>query len=95
MGSANYPKEQAQALGNKVIAVAEQRKDAVAFVSPYRGAFLSDNSVGTVTVDNIDTITENVISFYSPQQLPQLTESLIVVTSTCTTASTILSVMSH
>ena len=66
MGSANYSKEQAQALGNKVIAVAEQRKDAVAFVSPYRGAFLSDNSVGTVTVNNIDKITENVISFYSP-----------------------------
>ena len=65
MGSANYPKSQAQALANKCIAVAEARKDAVAFISPYRGAFISDNSVGSVTVENIDTITDNVISFYS------------------------------
>jgi len=66
MGSANYPKEQAQALANKCIAVAEARKDAVAFISPYRQAFLNDSSVGTVTVNNIDTITDNIISFYSP-----------------------------
>ena len=66
MGSANYPKEQAQALANKVIAVAEARKDAVAFVSPYRMAFLNDSSVGTVTVNNIDTITNNVVGFYAP-----------------------------
>jgi len=65
MGSANYSKEQAQALGNKCIAVAEARKDAVAFISPYRGAFISDNTVGTVTVNDIDTITNNVLSFYS------------------------------
>jgi hypothetical protein len=65
MGSANYPKSQAQALANKCIAVAEARKDAVAFISPYRGAFISDNSVGSVTVEDIDTITDNVISFYS------------------------------
>ena len=66
MGSANYPKEQAQALANKCIAVAEFRKDAVAFISPYRQAFLNDSSVGTVTVNNIDTITDNVVSFYAP-----------------------------
>ena len=66
MGSANYDKEQAQALANKCIATAEYRKDAVAFVSPYRKAFITDSSVGAVTVNNIDTITENVVSFYSP-----------------------------
>ena len=66
MGSANYSKEQAQALGNKVIAVAEARKDAVAFVSPYRGAFISDSEVGSVTVNSIDKITENVVSFFAP-----------------------------
>jgi len=66
MGSANYPKETAQALANKCIAVAERRKDAVAFISPYRQAFLNDSSVGTVTVNNIDTITENVVGFYAP-----------------------------
>ena len=66
MGSANYPKEQAQALANKVIAVAEARKDAVAFVSPYRQAFLNDSAVGAVTVNDIDTITDNVVGFYAP-----------------------------
>jgi hypothetical protein len=66
MGSANYPKEQAQALANKCIAVAEARKDAVAFISPYRQAFLNDSSVGTVTVNSDDTITDNVIGFYAP-----------------------------
>jgi len=66
MGSANYPKETAQALANKCVAVAEARKDAVAFISPYRQAFLNDSSVGTVTVNNIDTITDNVVSFFAP-----------------------------
>jgi len=66
MGSANYSKEQAQALANKCVAVAEARKDAVAFISPYRQAFLTDNTVGTVTVNDIDTITNNVVGFYAP-----------------------------
>ena len=66
MGSANYSKSEAQALANKCIAVAEARKDAVAFISPYRGAFITDNSVGSVTVNDIDTTTENVLGFYAP-----------------------------
>ena len=67
MGSANYAnKADAQALANKCIQVAETRQDSVAFISPYRQAFLSDSTVGTVTVNNDDTITDNVISFYSP-----------------------------
>ena len=66
MGSANYSKEQAQALANKCIAVAEARKDAVAFISPYRGAFISDSQSGTVTNFDIDTVTNNVLSFYAP-----------------------------
>ncbi len=66
MGSANYAKDSAQALANKCIAVAEARKDAVAFVSPYRQAFLNDSSVGNVTVNDIDTVTENVKSFFAP-----------------------------
>lgn len=66
MGSANYPKETTQALANKCIAVAELRKDAIAFISPYRQAFLVDNTVGTVTVNSDDAITNNVIGFYSP-----------------------------
>ena len=66
MGAAHHPKEQSQAVAEKVIAVAEARKDAVAFVSPYRQAFLNDSAVGTVTVNNIDTITTNVVGFYAP-----------------------------
>ena len=66
MGSANYPKTQAQALAEKCIAVAEARKDAVAFISPYRQAFLNDSSSGSVTVSNIDQMTDNVVGFYAP-----------------------------
>ena len=65
MGSANYPKETAQGVADEVIAVAEARKDAVAFVSPYRQAFLNDSVSGTVTVSDIDTVTSNITSFYS------------------------------
>jgi hypothetical protein len=66
MGSVNYAKEDARALANKCIQVAELRQDSVAFISPHRQAFLSDSTVGTVTVNNDDTITDNVVSFYAP-----------------------------
>jgi len=66
MGSAAYGKETAQGLANQLIAVAEERKDTVAFISPYRGAFLSDAAAGQVTVYSDSQITDNVISFYSP-----------------------------
>ena len=66
MGSGNYEKETAQALANKVIAAADVRKDAIAFVSPYRKAFITDTAAGSVTVNNDETITTNVLEFYSP-----------------------------
>ena len=66
MGSANYPKEQAQALANKCIAAADVRKDAIAFISPYRKAFITDTAAGSVTVNDDETITTNVLEFYSP-----------------------------
>ena len=67
MGSAGYGKEEAQALANKCIAVAETRKDAVAFISPYRGAAITDTSDDrAVNINSDETITDNVISFYSP-----------------------------
>lgn len=66
MGSANYTKETSQALANKLISVAELRKDALAFISPYRGAFLTDTVSGSVVVNSDETITNNIISFYSP-----------------------------
>ena len=66
MGSAAHSKENAQALANKLISVAELRKDTLAFISPYRGAFIADNQVGAVTVNDIDKITNNVLGFYAP-----------------------------
>jgi hypothetical protein len=66
MGSAGYGKETAQALANKLISVAELRKDSIAFISPYRGAAITDTSSQTaVTVNSAETITSNVLSFYS------------------------------
>ena len=66
MGSANYDKESAQALANKLIAVADVRKDSLAFISPYRKAFITDTSVGTVTINDDETITNNILDYYSP-----------------------------
>ena len=66
MGAAHHVKEQSQAIAEKIIAVAEERKDAIAFVSPYRQAFLNDSVSGSVTVNNIDTVTNNVVSFFAP-----------------------------
>jgi hypothetical protein len=67
MGSAGYGKEEAQALANKCIAVAEARQDAIAFISPYRGAAITDTTNDReVTVRSDADITENVLSFYAP-----------------------------
>jgi len=67
MGSASYSKENAQALANKLIAVAEARKDALAFISPYRGAAITDTSDDRAAAINSDSdITDNVLSFYAP-----------------------------
>ena len=66
MGSAAYGQERAQALASKLIAVAEERKDAIAFISPYRGAFLTESGVGDATVNSSSSITDNVVGFYAP-----------------------------
>jgi len=67
MGSAGYSKENSQSLANKLISIAEQRKDTVAFISAYRESSITDTSVQTAaTIRDVNTITENVISFYSP-----------------------------
>ena len=66
-GSASYGKEAAQGLASKLISVAELRKDAIAFISPYRGAFLSESADNTTnTINSADTITDNVVSFFAP-----------------------------
>ena len=67
MGSAAYAKEDAQALANKLIAVAELRKDALAFISPYRGAAITDSADDRAAQIKSDSdVTDNVLSFYAP-----------------------------
>ena len=67
MGSASYSENNAQALANKLIQVAELRKDSIAFISPYRGALLSDTTTTDETiVKSSTTITDNLIQYYSP-----------------------------
>lgn len=60
-------KETAQALANKIISIAELRKDSLAFISPYKGALLtSTNDNKGVIVKKPADITKNLIEFYSP-----------------------------
>jgi hypothetical protein len=66
MGAAHHPKEQSQALAEKYLQLLKRGKDAVAFISPYRQAFLNDGTAGTVTVNNIDTMTNNIVAYYAP-----------------------------
>ena len=66
MGAAHHTKELSQAVAEKCIQVAEARKDAVAFISPFRQAFLNDGTAGTVTVNDIDTMTNKVVEFFAP-----------------------------
>ena len=65
MGSGKYGQDRTRALAEKLITVAELRKDAVAFISPSRDRILSDTSDDTaVTIYSDSTITDNVVEFY-------------------------------
>jgi len=66
MGSAAYDEPTARALATKLIAVAEVRKDAVAFISPYRSAVLNTAAQASNTIVDIETATDNVIDFFDP-----------------------------
>jgi len=65
MGSAAHGREQSQALANKLIAVAELRKDCVACISPFRQAFLATSGDGEDLTLNSDTVTSSITAFYS------------------------------
>ena len=66
MGSGKYGEDKTRALAEKLIAVADIRKDAVAFISPYRGSMISDTTdEGKATIEDDDTITQNVVDYYS------------------------------
>ncbi len=66
LGCANHGKYETQALSNKLIEIAEFRKDAIAFLSPFRGSFLSPSGNGESLQLNVDTVTDNIVSYYSP-----------------------------
>ncbi len=51
-------KEDSQAKANKLISIAENRKDCIAVISPYRGS--------VVNLTNTTTQTNNVIDFFTP-----------------------------
>ena len=65
-GCSNHGKNETQALGNKLIEIAEFRKDAIAFLSPWRGCFLSASGDGESLQLKTDTVTDNLVSYYSP-----------------------------
>ena len=65
MGSAAYSETEAQSLANKIISIAELRKDAIAFISPYRASQITDSGAGAQVTLKSDIITDRVISFYS------------------------------
>jgi hypothetical protein len=65
--SSSNQKEVAQALANKLISIAELRKDSLAFISPYKEALLTaTNDNKGVTVKKPNEITQKLIEFYSP-----------------------------
>ena len=66
-GSSKGGENETRALATKLIAIAEKRKDAIAFISPYRAAMISDTSdQSAATILDDDTITDNVINFFDP-----------------------------
>ena len=65
MGSASYDKERCQALASKIISVAEQRQDAIAFITPYKNSMLNLSGTSAFLPVKSSDITDNVISFYA------------------------------
>ena len=65
MGSAAYGRDSSVFLANKIIGTAELRKDAVAFVSPSRDCFLTNDGTSTAQLNSAADITDNVVDFYS------------------------------
>ena len=57
-GSTSLGKEQEQAKANKLISIAESRKDCIAFISPNRDS--------VVNVNLASTQLQNILSFFSP-----------------------------
>ena len=66
-GGGNLSKDDTRSLANTLITVAEERKDAVAFISPSRNSIISDSgSQSSPVVLDDETITNNIIDFFDP-----------------------------
>ena len=66
MGSGKYGEDKTRALAEKLIAVADIRKDAVAFISPYRASMITDTADETAaTLFSDAEITQKVVDYYS------------------------------
>ena len=66
MGSGSHPTLTAQSLANKLISVAEIRKDAVAFISPNKSTFITNAGTTTASLNSAVDTTDKVIEYYAP-----------------------------
>ena len=66
MGSGSHPTLTAQSLANKLISVAEIRKDAVAFISPNKSTFITNAGTTDATLNSSVSTTDSVIEYYAP-----------------------------
>ena len=66
MGSGSHPTVTAQSLANKLISVAEIRKDAIAFISPNKSTFITGAGTTTASLNSSVSTTDNVIEYYAP-----------------------------
>jgi len=65
MGSGSHPTVTAQSLANKLISVAEIRKDAIAFISPNKSTFITNAGTTTASLNSAADTTDNVIEYYA------------------------------
>jgi len=66
MGSGTHATTTAQALANKLISVAEIRKDAIAFISPNKETFITGAGKTTASLRSVVDTTDKVIEYYAP-----------------------------
>ncbi len=65
MGSGSHPTVTAQSLANKLISVAEIRKDAIAFISPNKSTFITGAGTTTASLNSATDTTDKVIEYYA------------------------------
>jgi len=66
MGSGSHPTVTAQSIANKIISVAEIRKDAIAFISPNKSTFISNPGTESASLSSDVETTDAVLSYYAP-----------------------------